>query len=90
MSAVVRKTQPPGLSAAFNFYSFSWPYVLYTDSNQNYHVQNRPFFDRVEMKAEFAAQRFLNLLEFVLAQHAVVHEDATQARFPLGKRATCQ
>ena len=37
--------------------------------------------DGIEVKAEFIAQRFLYFLEFVLAQHAIVHEDASQARF---------
>jgi hypothetical protein len=34
------QTAVPGTSAAFNFYSFSWPYVLYADSNQIYHVHD--------------------------------------------------
>jgi hypothetical protein len=34
------ETVIPGTSTAFNFYSFSWPYLLYTDSNQVYHVHD--------------------------------------------------
>lgn len=34
------ETAVPGTSGAFNFYSFSWPYLLYTDSNQVYHVHD--------------------------------------------------
>jgi hypothetical protein len=36
------------------------------------------------MQAQLVAQRLLYFLEFVLAQHAVIHEDAGQARLPLG------
>ena len=33
----------------------------------------------IEVKADLVAQRLLHFLEFVLAQHPVVHEDAGQA-----------
>ena len=36
------------------------------------------------LQAELVAQRLLHFLEFVLAQHAVVHEDAGQPRLALG------
>ena len=39
---------------------------------------------RIEVKFELVAQHFLYFLEFVLAQHAIIDEDARQARFALG------
>ncbi len=38
--------------------------------------------DGIETQAKFIAQRLLHLLEFVFAQHTVVHENAGQARLP--------
>ena len=42
--------------------------------------------DRDEVQAQLVAQVLLHFLEFVLAQHAVVHEDAGETRLAVESR----